>query len=83
MIPYRPPPFKLATSTLGVPWDKVVGAPPPYGDVVRIAGHSVMAAVGIYTGLEAPGFWSAAGWVVGVGSSICALLEIADLVIPE
>ncbi len=83
MVPYKPAPLKLGPSMLGVPWDQVVGVPPVYGDVVRIAGHSVMAAVGIYTGLEAPGIWSAAGWVVGVGSAICGLLEIADLVIPE
>lgn len=70
--PVRPP-------NLGVPWDRFLGIPDIYGDLVRIAGHSAMAAVGIYAGLNAPGAWSIIGWIVGVGSGVCALLEIGDL----
>lgn len=65
---------------LGVPWDQTLGAPPPVGDLVRIAGHSAMAAVGVYTGLEGDGIWSGLGWIVGVGSAVCAIIEVGDLV---
>lgn len=68
---------------LGVPWDAVLGVDSAYGDVVRLVGHSAMAAVGIYTGVEGSGLWSVLGWAVGVGSGICALLELGDLVIPS
>ncbi len=76
-------PARIASPELAQRWDEAVGFNPLAGDIVRIAGHSAMAAVAIYTGVKGDGLWSALGWVVGVGTGACALVEIADLFIPE
>ena len=76
-------PQRIVGPELAQTWDETLGFNPLVGDVVRIAGHSAMAAVAIYTGVKGDGLWSALGWVVGVGSGACAVLEIADLFIPE
>jgi hypothetical protein len=74
----RPQPPKVAG--LGQTWDGMMGLPGWVGDVVRFLVHGSTGMIGMYLGLTASGFWSTAGWTVGVMSAFAALLDVCSII---
>jgi hypothetical protein len=65
---------------LGQTWDGMMGLPGWVGDAVRLLVHGSTGAIGIYLGIIASGFWSTAGWTVGIVSAFAALLDICSII---
>lgn len=90
MGPYRPIAYqgpRLATvyvgpvqhKVLGQTFDQILGWPACTGDLCRLTFHAGATALGFHVGLTGKGFWSALGWVVGVGQGIAGLLDLVSL----